>query len=172
VKLKKNKTRIPTLGVVSLTLLGLASACGDSGTSPEPVTIASITAAVDPDPVSSEASADPDFGFLASFTVTLSETRGTGTSIDSVTVTDVVETLDGEEVETEENALFRADVTSGADRIEGNSSTQIAFDVYYALPGGGSEARIDITLSMTDDYGFDVGGILRVLIDLPTTETT
>jgi hypothetical protein len=155
--------------VVAVAAMFLTSACGDSETSPEPVVFAVIQIAVVPDPVAPTESTNPDYAQHASFAVLLTETGGTGTSIGSISV-DVKETLDGAEVEPEEDVTYQADVNPESDRIEGGSTTRISFDIYYTLPGEGTEARVHIRLPMIDDYGNVVGGVLQVQVSEPEEE--
>jgi hypothetical protein len=143
--------------------MSLTLACGDSTTTPDAITFARIAVAVEPDPVSAQASTDPEFDFVASFTVTLTETAGIGTTFNATTV-NVTETSDGNEVGGDEDEIYKTEVGTEPDRIEANERVQIPFDIFYRLPEGGSEARIDVTTSIIDDNGYQVGGILQVRV--------
>ena len=139
------------------------SSCTDTLTGDE-VIIAVVDATVAPNPVTPTPSENPDFQWLASFTVTLIETAGTGATINSV-LADVNETSNGIAVITDEEVVFQLSVDSESNRVEANSTTEIRIDILYMLPGAGSESVIDISISMTDDNGAEVGGSLQAEVD-------
>jgi hypothetical protein len=128
----------------------LFSSCDDSTT--DPTVNAEFSVTVEPDPVSAVESTNDEFQWLASFTATFTETNGIGSEIQSVTA-DVVETTDGTVVNSDEDVLYELQVDRESDRIEGNSSKAVPISVFYTLPGGGTEANINLEFSITDDLG-------------------
>jgi hypothetical protein len=114
--------------------------------------------------VTAEASTNDEFQWLASFTVTFTETAGVGAEIQSVTA-NVLETTGGVEVESDEEVLFQVEIDTETQRIEGNSSTALPISVFYTLPGGGTEAQINLEISIVDDNDAEVGGTLQVRVE-------
>ena len=55
-------------------------------------------------------------------------------------------------------------VDSETNRLEASSSVPIGFEVRYSLPGGGSEAIVNVSRSNVDDNGAEVGGNLQILV--------
>ena len=139
------------------------SSCTDTLTGDE-VIIAVVDATVAPNPVTPTPSENPDFQWLASFTVTLIEAAGTGATINSVLAI-VNETSNGIAVITDEEVVFQLSVDAESNRVEANSTTEMRIDILYTLPGAGSEAVIDISISMTDDNGAEVGGSLQAEVN-------
>lgn len=146
----------------ALSLLVLSS-CADTLSSDE-VILAVVDATVAPNPVTPTPSENPDFQWLASFTVTLIEAAGTGATINSVLAI-VNETSNGIAVITDEEVVFQLSVDAESNRVEANSTTEMRIDILYTLPGAGSEAVIDISISMTDDNGAEVGGSLQAEVN-------
>lgn len=146
----------------ALSLLVLSS-CADTLGSDE-VILAVVDATVAPNPVTPTPSENPDFQWLASFTVTLIEAAGTGATINSVLAI-VNETSNGIAVITDEEVVFQLSVDAESNRVEANSTTEMRIDILYTLPGAGSEAVIDISISMTDDNGAEVGGSLQAEVN-------
>jgi hypothetical protein len=143
--------------------LWLSSSCDDSTTT-DPTVNAEFSVTVEPDPVSAVDSTNDEFQWLASFTATFTETNGVGSEIQSVTA-DVVETTDGNEVNSDEDVVFQVQVDTENNRIEGNSSKAVPISVFYTLPGGGTEANINLSFSITDDLDAEVGGTLQVRVE-------
>lgn len=162
--MKSNQTArsIWAVGFVFVAMY-LASSCDDSTTT-EPTVTAELNVTVTPDPVAAVASTNEEFQWLASFAVTFTETAGVGSEIQSVTA-NVVETADGEPVESEEEVLFQTEADTESMRIEGNSSRVLSISVFYTLPGGGTEAYINLEIPIVDDTGAEVGGVLQVRVE-------
>jgi hypothetical protein len=146
-----------------LVALCISSSCDDDSTT-DPTVNAEFSVTVDPDPVSAVESTNDEFQWLASFTATFTETNGVGSEIQSVTA-NVVETLDGVEVDSDEDVVYQVQVDTESNRIEGNSSNAVPISVFYTLPGGGTEANINLEFSITDDLGAEVGGTLQVRVE-------
>jgi hypothetical protein len=144
--------------------MSLTSSCDDSTT--EPTVNAQFNVSVAPDPVSAEGSTNDEFQWLASFTATFTETNGIGAAIESVD-TEVIETVDGAAVDSEEEVVFQiqVDIENENNRIEGSSSKDLPISVFYTLPGGGTEATINLAFSILDDNGAEVGGTLQVRVE-------
>lgn len=70
------------LGMIVTTSL-LTFGCDDSTTSSDPIDSAEIEFTISPDPVHAEASTNAEYQWMASFTLTVSETAGIGGDIDS-----------------------------------------------------------------------------------------
>jgi hypothetical protein len=124
---------------------------------------AAITFQVEPDPVTAEESTDPAFQYFASFTTTLTQTATTGGTIGEVTAV-VKEASDGVEVVSDQPVTSHVDVVSGAERLEPGASVPITFRIAYALPGGGREALVDITVQFTADTGTVANAVKRVSV--------
>jgi hypothetical protein len=151
------------MAALSFIAAGSILACDGPTFVPENPTVSAFAIAVDPDPVEAQASTDPAYSFMISFTADLTESAGVGATFDSTTVT-VTELVDGDAVGGVEEEQFKMEVGIELDRIEGNERIEIPIEVFYTLPEGGTEANIDISLFMTDDNGYQVGGTLRVSV--------
>ncbi len=163
-------TRKPGLGIgrlarmaVCLAPLTLAAGCNDTSTTSDSVTVAVVDVTVQPETVTSQPSTNADFQRMASFTLDLDETAGTGATIASVNTT-VAEAAGGITVVSANPVEYQVHVDSTTNRIEANGTASIGFDVSYTLPGGGSEALATVALSINDDNGVAVGGSFQVLI--------
>lgn len=110
-----------------------------------------LSLTIAPDPATAQASDDPGYAWLATFTGTLSETAGVAVTINSVNTT-LRETSDGTVVTGGEDPLVKIDVATSATRVEANGSIAIDFVVHYTLAGGGREAVVDVVVLVTDDY--------------------
>ena len=162
--MKSNQATRPIWAVgFVLVAMCLASSCDDSTTT-EPTVTAELNVTVAPDPVAAVASTNEEFQWLASFTVTFAETAGVGSEIQPVT-TNVIETANGEPVQSDEEVLSETQVDTDSNRIEGNSSRVVSISVFYTLPGGGTEANINLDIPIVDDTGAEVGGILQVRVE-------
>ncbi len=160
----KSKQAAQPIWAVGFVLVAmcLTSSCDDSTT--DPTVNAEFTVTVEPDPVTAMDSTNVEFQWLASFTATFTETAGIGAEIQSVTA-DVTETTGGVEVDSDEDVLFQVQVDTESSRIEGKSSKSLPISVFYTLPGGGTEAKINLEISITDDNGAEVGGTLQVRVE-------
>jgi hypothetical protein len=147
---------------LALVAMCLASSCDDSTT--DPTINAEFNVAVEPDPVSAVESTNDEFQWLVSFTATFTETNGVGAAIESVEA-EVIETEAGIAIDSDEEVLSQLQVDTENNRIEGNSSRALPISVFYTLPGGGTEANINLEISIVDDLGAEVGGTLQVRVE-------
>jgi hypothetical protein len=135
--------------------------CGES-TSDTILILAVISLAISPNPITAEPSANADYTWTATFILTLTESAGTGATIDTVTAI-LSEGTDGSGGS--ENVLTDWRVDSTTNRIEGNSSRSITFTVDYTLPGGGREALVDVEVDVTDDNGVELSGSTQATVE-------
>jgi hypothetical protein len=145
-----------------LVVLALAG-CGDTTTSQDSADVAVVDGIVEPSPATATASEDEGFQWHVAFTVTLAESGGVGATINSVVAT-VTETADGIGIFTDEQVLYQLNVTPESNRIEPNGATRLALEIFYTLPGGGTEATVDLSISVIDDNGFEVGGSVQARV--------
>ena len=170
--------RVPSKTVLTWSLLVAAGAfclsC-NSGTNADVVQPAQITLTVDPNPVPAEPFTPPEpenpdefdetvqFEFRARFMLTISETAGVGANIDSIFAQ--VDASSGGIIVTTGDVFQDFTIQSETNRVEGNGSISVMFDVLYALPDMEREALITIEVTAQDDNGFDLEGTLRVPVN-------
>lgn len=151
----------PRLLVSSLLAL-VSFACTDSGTTSATGTVANVQLTVSPTTVTAEPSTDASYQYQTDFTLNLTETAGTGATVNSITAS-VAEMSGGIAVNTG-TVLDQFKVSSSSNRVEALGSLDIPIQVLYTLPGGGTQAQVAITLSIVDDNGIAVGGSVAVNI--------
>ena len=154
---KEPMLRQTTMVAATLAALSLG-ACGGSNTtttptaSPSPSTPPTITLTPSAAPVT--ASADPNYQWSSSFTVTMVESAGVAVTIRSVSAT--LQQAAGGIIVTPPTGLaevYRYEVKAPTNRLDANGTLTIAFTFLYTLPQPGSEALVTITLNCYDDGG-------------------
>jgi len=113
-----------------------------------------------PEPATAEASDDPEYAWMATFTATLAETGGVGAAINSVNAT-LSEVVDGTVVVGGATPLVKLDVSTSASRVEPNGTVTIDVVVHYTLPAGGRQAVVDVVVRATDDWGYTLAATSR-----------
>jgi hypothetical protein len=154
----------PNGGFVACVLTVVAvSACNDTSTTSASGVLAQVQIAVSPTTVSAKPSPDPDYQYEADFTLNLSETAGTGATVDAINAT-VAEMAGGIAVNTG-TVVDQVHVNSTSNRLNALGTLAIPLQVLYTLPGGGTQAQVAITLTIVDDNGVSVGGNLTVDVE-------
>lgn len=136
--------------VVTLLAGALVVTSCDSTAGSTNVSIANVSLSVNPSPITAEASSDPNFRWVARFTLTITESAGTGATVGSLNAV-LNEATAGIIITGATNEAYTVHVSAGSNRLEARGSLQVQFEIPYTLPNGGREARIDLTVSLTDD---------------------
>ena len=124
------------------------------------IATAVITLEVNPDPVNAQPSTSSDFQWMASLTLTVSETAGVGGVIDSI-FTEVNESSGGIVVG---EAFFESSIDAETNRVDGNSSTHVRLDFFYTLIDDKREALVTIVVWFVDDNNFEIEATIRVSV--------
>jgi hypothetical protein len=152
-----------TLGLVVVASL-LTFGCDDSTTSSDPVGVAEIELSFSPDPVNAQASTNAEYQWMASFTLTISETAGTGGDIDSLSA-NLYESAGGIIINGGENDQVQISTDAESNRVEASSNATVDFNCFYTLPGGGHEALVTVTIRFIDDNGYVTDGTVEVSVN-------
>jgi len=138
--------------IAGAAVLGMTACGGEDTTTGATGPFMEVALAVTPDPIIATASDDAEFEWMATYTVTLTESGGLGGTISAIGAT-LNEASGGIEVITD-GELTRSTGNGPSDRLEAGGTAAIEFVTYYTLPGGGREALIDVTVQVQDDDGF------------------
>jgi hypothetical protein len=132
--------------------LGMVACGGEDTTTGATGPFMEVALTVTPNPITAAASDDAEFEWMATYTVTLTESGGLGGTISAVGAA-LNEASGGIEVITD-GELTRSTANGPSDRLEAGGTAELSFVTYYTLPGGGREALIDVTVQVQDDDGF------------------
>ena len=143
---------LPILALAGIAVLGMTGCGGDNSVTDSSVVGMRVDFTASPDPIIAEPSADTDFEWTATYTITPTETGGLGGTITGVGLT-LRAASGGIEVITDEDPS-ETTLEAGDARLEANGTRDLTFVTRYSVPGDGSEAFLDFAVEITDDEGF------------------
>jgi len=145
---------LATLAVVLLSIVG----CNSNDTTVSGPAVADATMELVPTEGPTVASDDPNFDWMVSMELVLTELGGdVGLEVNEISV-DIVEAQNGISVGSQDGDRWSLDTNDPGTRVEAGESLTIDLDVYYSFESGGRESLLAVTVLLTDDNGTLMAG--------------
>jgi hypothetical protein len=140
---------LATIAVLLLSIVG----CNSNDTTVSGPAVADATMELVPTEGPTVASTDPDFDWMVSMELVLTEHGGdVGLEINEISV-DMVEAQNGISLGSQDGDRWSLDANDPGTRVEAGESLTIDLDVFYSFESGGRESLLAVTVLLTDDNG-------------------
>ena len=152
--------RILTLAAIAVLFLAIV-ACNDNDTNISTPTVADVSIELVPTEGQTEASTDPDYEWMVSLDLVITEHGGKlGLDIDRIEA-DLEEAQGGISVGSQDGDIKNLVLDAPASRVEAGESLTIGIDLFYTFESGGRESLIDIGIVIVDDNSSVLVGVLQ-----------
>jgi hypothetical protein len=139
-------------------LLGSLAGCNSNDTNITAAPTTDLSMELVPAEGPTEASTDPDFDWMVSLDLVLTEGGGeVGATVDQILV-EIAEAQNGISLGSQAGDTKKVVLDNPSDRIEPGESLTIGIKLFYSFASGGREILADVTVIVTDDNSYPLAG--------------